>query len=207
MSKKILLFGLLLVIPFVLALKGEIEGDFYADNIIADDPDAQIKFYGGTGMKWAVGTSGGASDNFIIYDHGSSSTRLTINDSNGDVGIGTSNPTMKLDVNGNVTANDFITKSLAYNGDALSILRVIRKENVNEAGFGRIDHASAEELAVIFDYKVDILNEKGEKTGEETKTFEGISTDRTMAALIRANQQLLERVEQLESEVTALKSR
>ena len=116
MNKKILLFSLLLVIPFVLALKGEIEGDFYADNIIADDPDAQIKFYGGSGMKWAVGTSGGASDNFIIYDYGSSSTRLTINDSNGDVGIGTSSPTQKLHVQGNLN----VTGDIYYDGALVS---------------------------------------------------------------------------------------
>ena len=37
------------------------------------------------------------------------------------------------------------------------------------------------------------------KIMEETKTFEGISTNRTLVALIKANQQLLERLEQLDS--------
>jgi hypothetical protein len=54
--------------------------------------------------NWNIGSSGGGpspAGSFFIYDDTSSATRMVI-DSSGNVGIGTSSPTQKLHVNGNL---------------------------------------------------------------------------------------------------------
>ena len=55
--------------------------------ITIDDPNAQIEFYGEDGRKWVVGLSGGASDNFNIYDRSSERVRFSINEGSGKVNI------------------------------------------------------------------------------------------------------------------------
>ena len=88
--------------------------------VTIDDPNAQIEFYGESGKKWVVGSSGGAGDNFNIYDRGSSSTRLTIDQTSGNVGIGTSNPTVKLDVVGKIKVSDDLTAKSLYTNSIAS---------------------------------------------------------------------------------------
>lgn len=145
--------------------------------------------------------------------------------STGEVGIGTNAPAEMLDVNGNVTADDFITKSLAYSGDATTLLSGIRPE-VYDGGFTKVDHSTMGELAVNKEYYIPIKQYKNvtvcddvqvptnegtltiknvcrtkeveEVIGYDTRSYQGVSLDKTIAVLIKANQELTQRVQVLE---------
>lgn len=66
-------------------------------DIDAADGDAVIRFYkAGAGM-WLIGNHY-ANDNFRIYELGTSTERLMIERTSGNVGVGTSTPVGKLDV-------------------------------------------------------------------------------------------------------------
>jgi len=54
-----------------------------------------------TTREWRLGTHSGQSNNLWVYDSQASAYRFVINTS-GNVGIGTTNPTQKLDVNGDI---------------------------------------------------------------------------------------------------------
>jgi hypothetical protein len=70
------------------------------------------------GNSWLLQSSGGSATNgqgkFSIYDTNASQYRLVIN-SSGDVGIGTTNPTSKLNIVGNVRSTGFSTFTKDFN--------------------------------------------------------------------------------------------
>lgn len=132
---------------------------------------------------------------FIELNNGSGSTKVSlVADGNsyitsGKVGIGNANPTESLDVSGNVAADDFITKSSYYSGDAVSAIKKIVAENDGSAeDWKKINHSTLGGAEITYSYLLDGKN----------ITFEGQSVDRIIAMLIRANQQLIERIEMLE---------
>ncbi len=57
---------------------------------------------------WILPSTGGTTDQFRIYDRGEDADRLIITGT-GNVGIGTTNPTQLLEVNGNITSTDVIS--------------------------------------------------------------------------------------------------
>jgi len=172
---------------------------------------------------WLGGSQMGSAE-MVIQQNGNVDFRtpnFTIT-STGEVGIGTNAPAEMLDVHGNVTADDFITKSLAYSGDAVAALQGIRPEVYN-GEFSKVDHSSMGELAVHREYYIPIkeyrnvtvckdiydpgkdavrkkcwVDQKEEVVGYETRSYEGVSLDKTIAVLIKANQELVQRVQTLE---------
>ena len=69
--------------------------------------DASMRFY--TGNHWSVGSDNSDADKFKISDNINLgvSDRFTIDASTGYIGMNQNNPSQRLDVNGNITAQDF----------------------------------------------------------------------------------------------------
>lgn len=67
---------------------------------------ANIRYEKGSSLKWQVGMTSETNENFSI-DNFDGNDDLIINLSGGDVGIGDSSPSSKLDVNGKITCTDF----------------------------------------------------------------------------------------------------
>ena len=65
-----------------------------------------IRYEKGSSLKWQVGMTSDGNENFSI-DNFDGNDDLIINLSGGDVGIGDSSPSSKLDVNGKITCTDF----------------------------------------------------------------------------------------------------
>lgn len=180
-----------------------------------------VGLYGSGGAVYLGGYSkSGAS--MIIEQSGSvdfKTPNFTIQNT-GEVCINCNDPAEMLDVNGNVTADDFITKSVAYNGDAVTELSKIRSESSLEE-WAKVDHSSLGSIGVSRTYKVPVydyvnvtrcelvrfddrydnicsLREEKRLTGYMEETYEGVSLDRAVAMLIKANQELAERIKVLE---------
>ena len=109
--------------------------------------------------------------------------------------------------NGTIVAKDYWTRSVGYDGDALSIIKNV-KTKVRNGGFSKIDHSSAGEMAVIRTFERPlVITSKGEEgkeietiTGFETVTQEFISSEKTNAVQNKALQQLLDKIERMEME-------
>ena len=79
--------------------------------------------------NFSLGVNDGPAANFFfIYDDTDSAYRLVIKDG-GNVGIGTSSPTQKLHVNGNVRALKFIANDLIFNKDNQPLWRMYEDED------------------------------------------------------------------------------
>tara|TARA_Y100000389_G_scaffold186956_1_gene207877 strand:+ start:1305 stop:2714 length:1410 start_codon:yes stop_codon:yes gene_type:complete len=65
-----------------------------------------IRYEKGSSLKWQVGMTSETNENFSI-DNFDGNDDLILNLSGGDVGIGDSSPSSKLDVNGKITCTDF----------------------------------------------------------------------------------------------------
>ena len=72
----------------------------------SDGTKVPILALNNTDMNWHLRCDGGNGDKFIIRDNTNSANRLVI-DTTGKVGIGTTSPSVKLDVNGTVKATGF----------------------------------------------------------------------------------------------------
>ena len=66
----------------------------------ANTGNAMIKFETGTTDDWIVGLRNDSTSDFRFYSYGTSSDALTIKRADGNVGIGTTNPTKLFHVNG-----------------------------------------------------------------------------------------------------------
>jgi Phage T4 tail fibre len=96
--------------------KLDIRGNSFAgiQYLRTDAQDARISIGDNSGKvwSWATGWGGGTAGDFSLIEEGIAGDRIYIKKSSGNVGIGTTNPTAKLDVNG--TAN--FTSSIMLSG-------------------------------------------------------------------------------------------
>lgn len=206
-----------------LNIKGTLYSPYLVGGLLWSNTDIYTQFAGGD--LWLGGNSKSVAE-MIINQDGSvdfKTPNFTIA-STGEVGIGTDSPAEMLDVNGNVTADDFITKSTSYSGDALRLISGINSQDPGKE-WDKVDHSSLGDLAVIKEVRVPVtkwVNEsvcqdvvdafgkpdtvcryedREEIIGYDTYHFEGVSIDRTLAVLIKAVQDLTKRVEELEKGV------
>ena len=108
--------------------------------------DSIIKLASNSITKFILGIDGGDSDKFKIstdISNISSDTRLTI-DSSGNVGIGTTNPTEKLDVNGNtnikgdIDIQGKISGDVVIGEDSTDVLTIASKINIPGGATGQV---------------------------------------------------------------------
>ncbi len=101
--KKTLFIFTLLTVTFNLYSQ-TLESAAYPGLKLTND-NAQARFWGNGSEKWVIGSSGDATSNFLIYDAINSKARFLINETNGNVGIGISNPQEILHINGSIRGN------------------------------------------------------------------------------------------------------
>ena len=150
----------------------------------------------------------------------SSNTRIFV-DSDGDVGIGDTTPSEKLDVNGNVRADDYIEYSPLYVGDALTAIQQIAAETRADAqsDWAEVDHDTLpEKVRVVVSERI----WRNPNTGEELpknstpdehdnpEDWELVDRDvagRSLSASVQLNlrgiQQLIDRIENLEAAIAS----
>jgi hypothetical protein len=75
-----------------------------------DGTGAALRLDDGNGSDWKIKVDGG-NQNFKIRDHANKSDVFTIEDGTGRVGVGTTSPTEKLDVQGNIKASGTVCDS------------------------------------------------------------------------------------------------
>lgn len=78
--------------------------------IEAGTGDSQVMLRSGGSQRFLFGYED-ADDGFRIYNYGTSSTALFVKSTTGNIGIGTTTPTEKLTVSGNISASGNITAS------------------------------------------------------------------------------------------------
>jgi len=147
----------------------------------------------------------------------------------GSVAIGTTSPSEKLSVAGNVLADGYIEYSPVYIGDALSVIKYVRPElNSLKSGsdWAKIDHDSLPsgvryEKEIIWPavyatttkdvfYEgygtstIDVPDLKKMISATTTEVFVGRDLGKSVQFNLRAIQQLLERIELLEKRVELL---
>jgi hypothetical protein len=81
-----------------------------------DGTGAALRLDDGNGSDWKIKVDGG-NQNFKIRDHANKSDVFTIEDGTGRVGVGTTSPTEKLDVQGNIKASGTVCDSNGCIGD------------------------------------------------------------------------------------------
>jgi hypothetical protein len=158
------------------------------------------------GHNWWLGSgnkSSGSVDNFYIYDYTSNNTRLVINNSSGNIGIGNTNPQSTLDVSGNgnftgsVTASSFnatsdyrIKENVISLDDKFIVDKLIpvtyKNKLTDKQDIGLIAH----EVQEIYPFLVN-----GEKDGEN---FQSVNYTGLIALLIKEIKELKQRVKVLE---------
>jgi len=144
------------------------------------------------------------------------------------MGVDDTTPSTKLDVNGDVRANDFIEYSKDYTGDAVSLLK--NEQVIEEKGdWKSVNHTSNPETRVVstatikkykddngkqvetdweerYNKKIQALDEKGadyrvnENEDEVVIEIEGRSLNNQISINKQALKQLIQRVEDLEQE-------
>ena len=158
----------------------------------------------------------------------SGTEKVTI-DSTGKVGISTTSPVELLSVNGNVLADDYLTFSNIYEGDALSAIENIQPEAGQIGEWQKVNHATLPD-GVRYEKKYQRKWYKNKKTGEKipvwkvekdttaynladyeiiitTETFVGRSLDGNVQLNTRAIKQLYEMIKQQAVEIADLKKR
>ncbi len=150
----------------------------------------------------------------------------------GSVGIGTTSPSQKLSVAGNVLADGYIEYSPFYIGDALSQIKNIKPETASlksDSSWAKIDHLSLPDgvryeqniiwPAVYATTTKEIFNPETLSTTTEeiydykklisatsTELFIGRDLGKQVQFNLRAIQQLLEKVEFLEAKIRLLEA-
>jgi len=110
-----------------------------------DNTNTELDLVGGsTNTGWAIGTNkssvSGAADNLFFYKlFGTAGTKMVINDQ-GNVGIATTNPMEKLDINGNIiNTNGQWYSSRTTSGTSVQMLGIGSSNNIYIGDlFGRI---------------------------------------------------------------------
>ena len=135
---------------------------------------------------------------FIVFDDSASAYRMVIEETTGDVGIGNSNPSYKLDVTGAIRATGTITE----NSDERL------KENINT-----IENA-CDKVSQIRGVEYNKIGEEGKKIGviaqeiekvipevvtEDKDGIKSVAYTNLVGLLIQSNKELIERVTELEN--------
>jgi len=95
--KKLNLFILITTFAINSFAQPTLESSAYPGLRLKND-NSQIRLYGDGQEKWSIGVTGGVGSNFILYDVDNGGTRFTIDETNGNMGIGTSSPLAKLHI-------------------------------------------------------------------------------------------------------------
>jgi len=142
-------------------------------------------------QKWEIRTNYAGNDTkFYIYDRTNNRCTLLI-DSSGYIGINDPTPSQKLDVNGNVRADDFIEYSQPLPEEkALPIIMAMKNKKD-----GTLDHST------FPNYKEEMIeNEDGTKTIKK-----GISLSLQVKYLIKAMQELYPKLTNLQEQINDIR--
>ena len=157
-------------------------------------------------------------ENFTgIYSDGA--WRLVVKN-NGNVGIGYTNPSQRLDVAGWVRTDGILEYSSVFKGDAINLIKRIKSKTKPVKGWAEVDHNSLPERV-----KVKVKEKRWYDKAKKKKMPKSFSPDpkkiknytqkeetvlcRSLGASVQLNlgaiKQLVEKVEALEKELNALK--
>jgi len=178
-----------------------------------DSPDNCIEL----GYRYDGGSIEYARAQGYSYDEGTTKP-LILNPLGAYVGVKDVTPSQQLDVGGNVRADDFIEYSPFFVGDAVSAIKNINPKLGSEKdNWADVNHSSLPEGVKVEIEEIVFVNKKTGKVMDRqspddmenwdviTRVVEGRSLGSSVQLNLKAIQQLIDRVEELEKEVEELR--